>query len=102
MCANTFHKREGGKSGMSELPRQGSPNGRKPRATASNLWDRLRLPRYKHDHPPVRSANELHTEGLRPLDRFALFMTARVGSMGFFLLILAWTVLWTGYNVLAS
>ena len=36
------------------------------------------------------------------LDRFALTITAKVGSMGFFLTIVTWTLLWTMYNILAS
>ncbi len=36
------------------------------------------------------------------LDRVAIAVTDKVGSFGFFLIILAWTVLWTGYNILAS
>jgi uncharacterized membrane protein len=29
-------------------------------------------------------------------------ITDKVGSIGFFLIIAGWTVLWTGYNILAS
>jgi uncharacterized membrane protein len=65
-------------------------------------WSRLRLPRYEPDSSAIRSANAVHSEGLSPLDKFAMAMTDKVGSMGFFLIILAWTVLWTGYNILAS
>ncbi len=32
----------------------------------------------------------------------AAAITDKVGSMGFFLLIFAWTILWTGYNILAT
>lgn len=35
------------------------------------------------------------------LDRLALWITQHVGTMGFFLLILTWTVLWLGWNLLA-
>jgi uncharacterized membrane protein len=65
-------------------------------------WQQLRLPRYDPDRSAVRSANELHSEGLSPLDKFAVAITDKVGSMGFFLLILLWTILWTSYNILAS
>ena len=64
--------------------------------------ERLRLPRFRHDHPPVQNANDVYKQGLSPLDRLAVAITDRVGSMGFFLAILAWTILWTGYNILAS
>ena len=36
------------------------------------------------------------------LDRLAVKITDRVGTMSFFLVIFGWTVLWVGYNVLAS
>ena len=32
----------------------------------------------------------------------AVFITDKVGTMGFFLVILTWTVLWCGYNILAT
>lgn len=71
--------------------------------TPSTHWlDRLRLPRYRHDHPPVRNANVIHEQQLSRLDKLALIITNKVGSMGFFLTILTWTMLWTGYNLLAS
>jgi uncharacterized membrane protein len=35
------------------------------------------------------------------LDRLALWITGHVGTMGFFLIILAWTVFWLGWNLLA-
>jgi uncharacterized membrane protein len=37
---------------------------------------------------------------MRQLDRVALWITTRVGSMTFFLLIFGWTVLWLGWNIL--
>ena len=36
-----------------------------------------------------------------PLDRLALWITLRVGSMGFFVIILIWTVSWLSWNILA-
>jgi CRP-like cAMP-binding protein len=50
----------------------------------------------------ARNANLVHQERLSALDRVAIAITSRVGSFGFFLAIAAWTVLWTGYNILAS
>jgi uncharacterized membrane protein len=51
---------------------------------------------------PIKNVNQEHDESLGTLDRLAVWITERVGTMGFFLLILAWTILWTGYNMLAS
>ena len=71
-------------------------------STGQALWNRLHLPHYEHDHPPVANANDVYQKGLNPLDKLAVSITDKVGSMGFFIAILAWTILWTGYNVLAS
>jgi uncharacterized membrane protein len=49
---------------------------------------------------PLRNANEAHLEKLTRLERFALWITKRIGSMGFFLIILIWTVLWLTWNTL--
>jgi len=50
----------------------------------------------------TRNANIVHEQSLSALDRLAIAITDKVGSIGFFLIIAAWTVLWTGYNILAS
>lgn len=50
---------------------------------------------------PVRDVNSEHSEQLSRLDRLALAITSRVGTMGFFLVIFSWTVLWLGWNLLA-
>ncbi len=36
-----------------------------------------------------------------PLEKVAIAITDRVGSFGFFLLILGWTAVWLGWNLLA-
>jgi uncharacterized membrane protein len=46
--------------------------------------------------------NQAVTENFSSLDRFGVWVTDRVGTMTFFLVIFAWTVGWVGYNVLAS
>ncbi len=72
-------------------------------ALEPDFWHHLRLPQFKHDdHAPVRNANEVHQSNLSALDKLALAITDKVGSMGFFLSIFTWTLLWTGYNVLAT
>lgn len=50
---------------------------------------------------PVRNVNDVRKEQLSALDRFAIAITDRVGTMGFFLIIFTWTVLWLGWNVVA-
>jgi uncharacterized membrane protein len=66
----------------------------------------------KHQLPPsleeilknrksVRNANTRHREKLSRLDKLALWITKHVGSMGFFMVIFGWTILWLGWNTLA-
>ena len=50
---------------------------------------------------PVRNVNEEHEESLGRLERLAMFITDHVGTMGFFLLIAAWTAFWLSWNSLA-
>jgi len=50
---------------------------------------------------PLRNVHQEVLEALSPLDRLALWITIRAGSMGFFLTIFGWTVCWLGWNVLA-
>lgn len=68
----------------------------------SEMLHQLRLPRFVHNHPPIKNANQVHQDSLSPLDKIAVKVTDKVGSVGFFLIILSWTILWTGYNVLAT
>ena len=50
---------------------------------------------------PLRNEHKEVLGAITPLDRLALWITIRVGSMGFFLTVLGWTVCWLGWNVLA-
>lgn len=50
---------------------------------------------------PLRDVNKEAADKLSPLDKLALWITNRVGTMGFFLIIFTWTVLWLGWNLLA-
>ncbi|MCC7009636.1 MAG: cyclic nucleotide-binding domain-containing protein [Acidobacteria bacterium] len=50
----------------------------------------------------ARNANVVHEQGLSVLDRVAMIVTDKIGSVGFFLIIATWTLVWTGYNMLAS
>lgn len=50
---------------------------------------------------PIKNVNVTHREKLSPLDKLAIVVTERIGTMGFFFIIFGWTVLWLGFNVLA-
>src|ERR1700688_3044475 len=43
------------------------------------------------------------TDEIKPsvLDKIAVWITEHVGSMGFFMIIFAWTTLWLGWNMFA-
>jgi uncharacterized membrane protein len=49
----------------------------------------------------MRKVNEEHKQSMNRGETLALFITQRVGTMGFFLTILTWTILWLGWNILA-
>lgn len=52
-------------------------------------------------HKTIRNINEEHRKNLTRLEKLAVWITDRVGSMGFFIIIFAWTILWLGWNTLA-
>jgi len=55
----------------------------------------------KHLRKPVRNVNAEHEENLTGLEKFATFMSDHVGTPGFFLIIIGWTIFWLGWNFLA-
>jgi uncharacterized membrane protein len=60
------------------------------------------LDNWRRTQAQPHDVNQEMLEGLTPMERFAVWVTDRVGTMGFFFIILAWTVLWLGWNTLAS
>ncbi len=57
---------------------------------------------HKSETPPVRNANSDFNDSLSKLDKAALFITDHVGTMGFFMIIFLWTIIWCGFNILAT
>lgn len=65
---------------------------------------------YKHNVPsleeivgkrkPLKSPKEAHV-ALSPSEQFAVFMHRKVGSVGFFLVLVMWTVIWLSWNIFA-
>ena len=49
---------------------------------------------------PIHNVNVKHKESLTALERFAVQVTDHVGSMGFFIIIFLWTILWLGWNTI--
>lgn len=61
----------------------------------------LSLEEIKKLHKAVLNPNVIHHQQLSRLERLAVWITAHVGTMGFFFIIFCWTVLWLTWNVLA-
>jgi uncharacterized membrane protein len=61
----------------------------------------LSLDELRKQRKPLRNVNKEASEKLSALDRLACWITNRVGTMGFFLIVLVWTVVWLGWNLLA-
>jgi len=55
----------------------------------------------KRRRKPIRNVNIEHKQHLTRLERAAIQITDRVGTMGFFLLIFTWTIAWLSWNALA-
>jgi uncharacterized membrane protein len=48
----------------------------------------------------VINANIAQEESFNKLERIAIWITEHVGTMGFFMIILAWTIVWLSWNIL--
>lgn len=64
---------------------------KKPTSLADIKKNRKAL---KNVHKEVRNK-------MSKLDKLALYITDRIGTMGFFFVIFVWTVLWLGWNIVA-
>jgi uncharacterized membrane protein len=61
----------------------------------------ITLHEFRRRRRPLRNINVEMREKRSRLDRLALWITGHVGTMGFFLIILTWTLIWLGWNLLA-
>lgn len=52
-------------------------------------------------HRPVRNVNVEHKKSLTRIEQFAVWITDKVGSMGFFTIVFIWTIVWLAWNTLA-
>lgn len=59
------------------------------------------LTKIRREFGPIKNVNKIHHQSLSPLEKLAIYVTDKIGTMGFFFVILAWTVLWLGWNILA-
>jgi len=61
----------------------------------------MTLEQLKKLRKPIRNINAERKKKLNRIDRLALWITTRVGTMGFFFVIFVWTSLWLMWNSLA-
>lgn len=61
----------------------------------------LSIEEIKKQLMPIRSANRMHRENLTSLEKFAVWVTKNIGTMGFFFFILLFNLAWIAWNVLA-
>ncbi len=57
------------------------------------------LDEIKKQRKPIRNVNVNHKESLTRLEKFAVWVTGRIGTMGFFLIVFFWTIIWLLWNV---
>ena len=70
-------------------------------ASATGAPKPISLQEFRKQRKTHRNIYRETIANLSPMDRLACWITNRVGTMGFFLVVLAWTVLWLGWNLLA-
>src|ERR1700730_19223622 len=61
----------------------------------------LSLTEFRKQRKRLRNVNREASDNLSILDRVACWITDRVGTMGFFLIVVFWTVIWLAWNLLA-
>lgn len=59
------------------------------------------LKELRQKYGPIPNFNSYYKKNLSNLNKLALWITDNVGSMGFFIIVLVWTVSWLGWNTLA-
>ena len=69
-------------------------------APAKRVDASLSLAELRKHRKRLRNINDEASAKLSRLDRLACWITDRVGTMGFFLIVLIWTVIWLAWNLL--
>ncbi|HLI66197.1 MAG TPA: DUF1003 domain-containing protein [Caulobacteraceae bacterium] len=59
------------------------------------------LEHVRRHRKPLKNVNAEVKAQMSPLNRVALFITTYVGTMGFFIIIFLWTLLWLAWNMFA-
>ncbi len=61
----------------------------------------LTLEEIRKKHKPIRNVVIEQKEKLTNLEKAAIWITEKVGTMGFFIIIFAWTIIWLSWNMFA-
>jgi len=61
----------------------------------------MKLEEIKKLRKIIWNVNKKHRESFAPLEKFAIWITERIGTMGFFFLLFAWTIIWSIWNIFA-
>ncbi len=61
----------------------------------------LSLVELKAKRKMIKNVNQEHKSKLSKLDKMAIWITDHVGTMGFFIIIFVWTLIWLSFNTLA-
>lgn len=61
----------------------------------------ISIKQIKDTHTASRNVNIRHRERLSKLDKLAVLITKKVGSMGFFMIVFTWSAVWLTWNTLA-
>jgi uncharacterized membrane protein len=71
-----------------------------PAAAAAKPSAMAQLKAVRAKHAALKNTHTEVTNNLSPLNKVALFITDRVGTFGFFLIIFAWTIIWLAWNTI--
>lgn len=63
-----------------------------PKASLTKLQEQFGTP---------KNVNTVHRSKLSGLDKLALVVTEKIGTMGFFFIIFGWTAIWLTWNIIA-
>jgi len=59
----------------------------------------MKLEEIKKLRKIIWNVNKKHRESFTSLEKFAIWITERIGTMGFFFLLFAWTISWLIWNI---
>ncbi|MAL60184.1 MAG: hypothetical protein CMC14_09060 [Flavobacteriaceae bacterium] len=49
----------------------------------------------------IKNTNHIYKNELNASEKFAIWITDKIGTIGFFLIIFSWTILWLSWNMFA-